>query len=99
MIVSYILPMKTSICVVSTCIHVYVWYAYTCMCIYVNRPMCIYIFLHIIRVPDIQYIVYIKQVLSEKAKLAKKIREYNRKTTPVNHIHIKGAHCVSWIER
>ena len=42
--------------------------------------------------------VYIKQVLSEKAKLAKKIREYNRKTTPVNHIHIKGAHCVSWID-
>jgi hypothetical protein len=32
------------------------------------------------------------QVLSEKAKLAKKIREYNRKTTPVNHIHIKGSH-------
>ena len=35
------------------------------------------------------------QVLSEKAKLAKTIREYNRKTTPVNHIHIKGVHSVS----
>jgi hypothetical protein len=32
------------------------------------------------------------QVLSEKAKFAKKIRDYNRRTTPVNHIHIKGAH-------
>ena len=31
------------------------------------------------------------QLLSEKTKLARKIREYNRKTTPVNHIHIKSA--------
>ena len=30
------------------------------------------------------------QVNSEKIILAKKIREYNRKTTPVHHIHIKS---------
>lgn len=27
---------------------------------------------------------------SEKSLLARKIREYNRKTTPVHHIHIKS---------
>lgn len=33
--------------------------------------------------------------LSEKALLAKKIREYNRRTTPVHQIHIKhvSSHC------
>ena len=31
------------------------------------------------------------QLLSEKTKLARKIREYNRKTTPVHHIHIKSS--------
>lgn len=30
------------------------------------------------------------QLLMEKTKLSRKIREYNRKTTPVHHIHIKS---------
>ncbi len=35
------------------------------------------------------------QYISEKAKLSRKIREYNRKTTPVHHIHIKSSVSIS----
>ena len=31
------------------------------------------------------------QILTEKTKLMRKIREYNRKTTPVHHIHMKSS--------
>lgn len=31
------------------------------------------------------------QLMIEKTKLSRKIREYNRKTTPVHHIHIKSS--------
>ena len=38
------------------------------------------------------------QLLSEKTKLARKIREYNRKTTPVHHIHIKSSVSYSYVQ-
>ena len=30
------------------------------------------------------------QLMTEKTKLSRKIREYNRKTTPVHHIHLRS---------
>ncbi|XP_064407242.1 uncharacterized protein LOC135352063 isoform X3 [Halichondria panicea] len=32
------------------------------------------------------------QLIIEKTKLTRKIREYNRKTTPVHHIHLRSSH-------
>lgn len=32
------------------------------------------------------------QLMTEKTKLSRKIREYNRKTTPVHHIHLRSSH-------